>query len=1140
MANKPIKDKPHTEQTKTPNGLSIVRNGETFTCSWNIKDENHGDGQVFEYAKRQGKKWGSWQKWTGVKKTTKSHSIKIEKSTSDCTGLKFRVKGNRQEYTKTYTKKGKTHKQLQKFTWSNPADKTFEIEPPRKPKLSLKFVEGQNSPKSTFTWSVTTAKDDHKYFYRVAWRTRLNNNRGKKSNWSGWVYNTSSSSSYVMEEDSSVVWDFGSIDNSYTREFDLKAIGPGGTTTTDTVSHVYAIPYKPAIEDTILIEDGDTGYLCFVEFKSQATKLHPIDSTEVQYCISVPTNDLDVPASSEGNWQTAAVFDAGNSGNATKKKKIKKPGKKKKKYKKVTVVVNDKTSAEDIVCFPVERRVEANEVVFVRMRNYRDAVSRTSSAVVVDIGEKTGEYFLSPPTNVSVTQGQTAKRIIVSATNSCSIDGSFLIVSYLSTKKGSKWEDIGVIEADDGGSKTIAIPSNATTYSIGVRASIGDVPDYTHNNKYDYDQYKYIADTVESSKVVIQASEIPTPPTVTLTPNALASSVKVKWDWDWSKAEYAELSWSNDPNAWESTDEPSTYRLNNLNNGSWSISNVALGEELYVRVRLIGTIGESNEEVASRWSNVASITLTSKPLKPSIAVSPTVINPRGTFTATWNYISSDNSPQSNASIVIIGSGNAETQLGQASSDQSIKLTAPASMTAGNAYQIAVRVTSQLGETSELSEVAVLTVVNPITCTLVNVAGIVTETKTVEIEDEAEPEEIKYLALKSFPIQFTTAGAGTDGETNVVIKRADSFYQPGPDENDFIGYADEIIYSRTFSGQGTFTINLGDPEFIGTLDDGGSYVMQATATDIYGQTAESDELQFIVNWNHKAVKLTSPPVTAEIMYYDLSDPTVEVSAGLADDAIAKITVPQPEEGWVSGDVVDIYRLSTDKPQLIVQNGAFDTVYVDPYPTIGELGGHRVVYKTKYDDYVVGVEPEEEETSENTEPETEETSENTEPKNTGTFSWVDLQDTDNDIFERDCNIITFGRDRVELRLNVDLDNAWSKDFTETKYLGGGVQGDWNPAVSRTGSISVNVVSDDVATIKALRRLAVYAGSCHVRTKDGSNYSANIDVSENIPHDPYYTENGDFVKLISYSLSITRVDDEELSGMTWAEWLEENGGA
>jgi hypothetical protein len=74
-------------------------------------------------------------------------------------------------------------------------------------------------------------------------------------------------------------------------------------------------------------------------------------------------------------------------------------------------------------------------------------------------------------------------------------------------------------------------------------------------------------------------------------------------------------------------------------------------------------------------------------------------------------------------------------------------------------------------------------------------------------------------------------------------------------------------------------------------------------------------------------------------------------------------------------------------------------------------------------------------------------------------------------------------------------------------------------------------DQQTIQAMRRLATYAGICHVRTSDGSSYSANVEVSDKYDH-----SNGRNV--ISYDLDINRVDPEGYDGMTFEDWNATHG--
>ena len=240
----------------------------------------------------------------------------------------------------------------------------------------------------------------------------------------------------------------------------------------------------------------------------------------------------------------------------------------------------------------------------------------------------------------------------------------------------------------------------------------------------------------------------------------------------------------------------------------------------------------------------------------------------------------------------------------------------------------------------------------------------------------------------------------------------------------------------------------------------------------GQSAEY-VTDFEVHWNYK------PTI-----------PTVTVSA-LGNVMAIKGTA----SNTAGADTVDIYRLSVDKPQLIVKGGAFNTFYVDPYPTLGENGGYRVVYVSKYGDYITS---------------------------SDTLAWADVPTN----LDNMTGYIHFNSEAIPVDFNVQVSSAWSKDFKETKYLGGTVRGDWNPAVSRSISVNMVVPSEDTATIQALRRLADWPGICHVRTQDGSSYAADVQVSGNAGYDV----GG---RIESYTLKITRVEPQELDGVLQSLW-------
>jgi len=325
---------------------------------------------------------------------------------------------------------------------------------------------------------------------------------------------------------------------------------------------------------------------------------------------------------------------------------------------------------------------------------------------------------------------------------------------------------------------------------------------------------------------------------------------------------------------------------------------------------------------------------------------------------------------------------------------------------------------------------------------------------------------------------TITGAGAGGTTMLAIERAAPYHLERPDGTDLNGHEGETIVLIEQSGEEEITIEQDD--LLGYLDDGAQYRIVATVQDSYGQSNEA-RLDFEVHWEHQAIM---PEATCTID---------------TDNNVAMITATAPT-GTLTGDTFDIYRLSVDRPELIVQNGTWGTVYVDPYPAIGEFGGHRVVFKTVNGDFITAED---------------------QP------AWLDLREDEGDLLDLSYSIIDFDGESIPIEYNMDIKTDFEKDFRETKYLGGSVVGDWNPAVSRTGSIdAIAVVSNDQETIQALRRLAVYPGIAHVRSKDGSSYAANVNVSDQIS----YNVAG---KQLSISLNITRVDPEGFEGLTYDQW-------
>ena len=726
-----------------------------------------------------------------------------------------------------------------------------------------------------------------------------------------------------------------------------------------------------------------------------------------------------------------------------------------------SALVKDKTGGS---VFNVDGLVDLDECLYARVNTIYDGKTTYGNPRLIVAGK------LSQPENLSVSA---ATGITVKATNKSNVPDSFLVVRHFTTANPGGG-DIGIIPH---GSTEVIINPAPSGGSYGVYAAVGSYKTATRADGVTV----YTVTTKMKSDTVRSGGAIPAAPTgVTVTPTDISGTVRMTWNWSWSGASRAELSWANHPDAWESTDEPETYTITKAHASAWNISGLTTGIKWYFRVRLIA-VNES-ETTYGAYSDTVEIDLASAPTAPVLTLSEGVITEDGQITAAWSYSTTDGTSQAFAEIALVTVENSELvydKIAEVQTAQYITMNAQDfGWAAGESYTLAVRVVSASGRMSDSwSDGVSFAVAEPITCTI-SQTNLETVTLTSE-DEEGQPFTYEALGLTQMPLNITVLGAGDTGTTMIAVERYMAYHVDRPDETDYNGFEGETVAASTFIGEAPVSFELED--LIGHLDDGAWYKIVATVNDDLGQSATAETV-FIVKWEHQAIKPTATAVIDE------------------EWMIAKLT-PIAPAGALATDVCDIYRLSVDKPTLIYRGATFGETYVDPYPTIGEYGGHRFVLRTANGDYI---------TEDNE------------------FAWYDTQVDENDYLETPYNLIDFDEGQAQLLYNVDISNQWAKDFQETQYLGGSVQGDWNKAVSRTGSISAVAVFDDdnEDLIETMRRLAAYPGVCHVRTKDGSSYPADVQVSEN-----YVYAQG--VRRSEFSLSITKVDQEVLDGMTLQEW-------
>ena len=1020
--------------TVRPTGLTIERTALlTFKFSWKITDKDYGQGQQLRWHTNNAKA-GKWNYETiGASATAKKISL---------TSSNYYPSKNAYIKTITFQVRGKRNPTTQDgitttYEWSEWSEKSFTLYAPAKPTLKAELDSLLNNvTKFTWTTSVDNTKGHYPFVnneYQSVLAQASKVTDGSKLKWNsnqpGWQTNTGTANSSVTITENSVLL----ANDSYTRWVRIRSRGPGaggtqqGASTWRYAKHVYAVPFVPVINEVSAVESSAGVTTASVTWTAATDAAHPIDKVTVQWAIDTPLADLACP--STASWNDGPV-------------------------------IRD-TSGQDKATFTVASALAEDQVLWARIMATHDRNDTYSTEALVNVG------VLEDPTALSVSTDPNTFKATVAATNNSAVPDADLAILYRSTNV-----DAFVVGIIPHGSASVTVQCPDWTgegiVDFGVYAFQGTATSITRDDGVG----SYAIDANMTSATLWENGTLPqAPSSVTAETTPTAGEVLLTWDWSWSAADKAELSWSTNPNAWESTDEPSTYILTNLHAAQWRVSGLSSGELWYFRIRLI-TSG-SDGDTYGPYSATVSCDLSSAPSIPVLELSEGVIPGEGSVTASWAYLSTDGTQQAFAEVCeVTVSGSTYTYgtvIATAQGEQHVTINAmEAGWTVGNFYYLAVRVTSDSNHVSGWSDPVPVLIAEPVTCTIAS-----TSLSSVSVTD---PDGVTrtVTGLTAMPLTATITGAGEGGTTTLTIERRETFIMDRPDESQFNGYAGETIISVTQFGEDQITIDR--DMLVGSFDHGAEYTLIATVQDTYGQT-DTKTIDFQVIWSHLAIEPLGTVTIDPNEYIAIIEPTAPV-------------------GWQAGDTCDIYRLSQDTPVLIYRDADFGTEYVDPYPTIGSTGGYRLVYMTEDGNYITSSEQ---------------------------FAWLDLGAG----LDVPATIIDFGGRQVVLEYNLDISHSWKKDFTETTYLGGAIQGDWNLAVHRNVSVNADtVVIDDPALIDNMRRLAAYPGICHVRTVDGSSFAADVEITE----DRAYDTTG---KIASFSISIKQVDSERLDGLTLAEW-------
>ena len=1052
-----------------PTGLSITRDNLTFTISW-TPNSKYKAQQVKVYMDDATTPVQTYKEADGIKKNTKTKAHTVPQAsyqpTTEATFKKIRIEICGKVGKKWYSE-----------------DKKYSVKAPRVPKYVAPELYENRAYTYRYSWerNEDDSKDDTTMFKEYQWDTVLVSSdvaSGKDLDDKYWVQGADqkitmidvTTGQTITNHDSTgsttdgsiiIVDDPSSVTRGLRRFVRVRARSAAGSSGYQYFDHAFSAP-RPSSIDSAEIKVSDSEKVSgTVSVNASITNTQPIDNVTLQYCITKPKTiasttdnvrkvDVTIPDSG-ASWNTYRTFNA--------------------------------TGSQMNLDFTFDNPIDEDNCLFLRTSVTHDNETIFSSPQLIQPPQGYGS--LASPAITSCTVNPVNNTVNIGVTNPTSLENnkSFVAVYFRTNENQNPEKPIGVIPYGTN-SATFKYPEikDGDNISFGVQTYVANYSPATYPGTLTYYEIPGADIKMKSDAIVWDDSSIPKPPGDVHADRLKEGVIQVTWDWSWTEANSAELSWSNDPDAWESTSEPSTYTVSNLYSGKWNIADLSAGT-WYVRVRLVRTTEEGT--IYGTYSEMKKVNLSSAPNTPALTLEPNVVSVDGQTTAYWEFSSTDGTTQSYAELAEAVKNNdqwtyiplagAVTQTGKSISFS----PSTYKWIDGSKHYVSVRVSSGSGMSADWSTPVELGVASK---PVINVTGLSWST---ENDDNI---------LASLPLSFNVTGAGKGGYTTVVISRRQGFDIPRPDDSKEHGYNGEVIVSRVIKDVETaeFDFNITDNDLVGHFDDDALYKMEITITDSFGQSVElAKPYNFRVKWNEQAV---------------MPSATVEIDK---DNEVAYITPIRPS-GYAAGAYCDIYRLSADRPQRIVHGAAFGTKYVDPYPTYGVFGGYRVVYLTKYGDHRL---------------------------DTGESSWVDYSheeeeiENQTDYLDKFAVTVDFDGNSIDLPYDISLSNTWSKDFTTTKYLGGSIEGDWTPGVNRTGSYKVRIpVEQDRDIVYKTRLLADFAGVCHIRTPEGSNFYANVEVQED-------REARWVNRISSVSLSITKVDAIREDGMPYADWNAED---
>lgn len=563
---------------------------------------------------------------------------------------------------------------------------------------------------------------------------------------------------------------------------------------------------------------------------------------------------------------------------------------------------------------------------------------------------------------------------------------------------------------------------------------------------------------------------IPNAPSKIITLKAL-SSTSVTIDWaDVSICTGYEVQYTTQKRYFDSN--PSEVKSQTVESvvGHAEISGLESGSEYFFRVRATNSAGNSS------WCGIKSIVMGRKPSAPTTWSSTTTVMVGESLSLYWVHNSEDGSSQTYAELEIIIDGNKTTKTIKNTTDEfnkdktSVFVLDTSSYGEGAQIKWRVRTKGILPSYGEWSVQRTVDVYAPPTLSL-------------NIKDQNGND---FETLTSFPFILTgLAGPNTQAPIgyHITVEANESYEAVDQIGNTKMISKGDVIYSKYFDITSELTIEFSAGNI--DLENNISYTIKGVVSMNSGLRAEGS-IEFDVAWTDEEYI-----PNAEIGYDDETY-SVNLRPYCVDE----------DENLIENVSLSVYRRQYDGEFVEIASGLVnsDNTYVtDPHPAL-DYARYRIVAISQ---------------------------------NTGAVSYYDMPGYPIDepavIIQWDEDWSTFDSSSVDeaddtadpvwsgslvrLPYNVDVSDKTNPDVSLVKYIGRKRPVSYyGTQLGETASWKVEIPKDDVDTLYALRRLAIWMGDVYVREPSGSGYWASVTVSFSQTHKNL---------TIPVTLEITRVE-------------------